>query len=85
MDVNGKAIDAATVTVKLAGTSTVAVIYAAKTGGSAITGGIVTSDSGGYYKFYVDTVDYAATQLFDIVVSEDRFVTRTYPDVHIVE
>jgi len=83
-DGNGRVIDSATVTCYLADTTTAAVIYAAKSGGSALSGAVVTADSSGYFIFYVDTDDYANTDLFDVVISKTNFTSKTYSDVGIV-
>jgi len=83
-DGNGKAVLSGTVTVLLAGTSTGATIYAAASGGSAITGGIITSSStDGSFSFYVDDDDYGIHQLFDIKVSKTNLITKTYQNVRV--
>ena len=81
---DGKIVEDATVTVYLADTTTTATIRTAKTGGSTITGAAVTTDSDGYFKFYVDDGDHAAAQLFDIVASKTGYISKTYEDVKIV-
>ena len=84
VDGNGRAISSGTVTVTLAGTSTAATIYAADSGGSALSGGQTTSNASGYFKFYVDDGDYAAGQKFDVVISKTNFNSQTYEDVIVV-
>lgn len=80
----GRAVDAGSITVLLAGTSNAATIYAASSGGSALAGGIVTTGSDGGFVFYVDEADHAFSQLFDIRLSKTGFVTKTYNNVRIV-
>ena len=84
-DGNGLTVQDGTVTVNLAGTSTAATIYSASSGGSPITNAQITTDSAGYFKFYVDDADHTSEQLFDIVLSESSLVTKTYANVRIVE
>lgn len=84
-DANGKIITGATVTVYLAGTTTPAVIYAADSGGVAITGGALTSDADtGKFSFYVDeTSYYYNTTKFDLVLSKTSYTTTTLEDITI--
>lgn len=84
-DQYGRIIVGGTVTVNLTGISTAATIYAAESGGSAITDSQITTGSDGSYKFWVDTADYAQTQRFRLVLNGgDPFVTRTIDDVVII-
>jgi len=80
-DNNGTRIPSATVTITDADTTTASTIYAAKSGGSAISGGAVTSDSNGRFIFYVDDGDYVSGDQFDIAVSKTGYVAQTYSDV----
>lgn len=73
----GAVMQAATVQVYLAGSGTPANIYATPAGG-AIPGSTVTSDSTGYFSFWVDSNDYPNTQLFKIVASLSGYQTQTY-------
>ncbi len=66
-DQNGRVIPGATVSVYLAGTTTVASVYAASAGGAAVNS--VTSGDDGSFSFWVDEADYGISQLFKIVVS----------------
>ena len=75
----------ATITVNLAGTSTAATIYTALSGGSAVAGAQITTDSNGYYRFYVDNQDYAERQLFDLVLDRSGLDPVTYPNVDIID
>ncbi len=80
-DQNGKVIASATVSVYLAGTTTVASVYTASSGGSAVnsvTSGASTSSAPGYFIFWIDRVDYVATQQFKITISMSGFNTQTY-------
>ncbi|MFQ5493607.1 MAG: hypothetical protein ACE5DX_05630 [Candidatus Dojkabacteria bacterium] len=83
-DGNGNVVDAGTVSVVLAGTSTVATIYAAASGGSAISGGKVTTGSNGFFTFYVDEGDYASTQLFDITLSKTGLSSKTLENERLI-
>ncbi len=71
-----------TVTVNLTGTSTAATVYAAESGGSAITDSQITTGSDGTYKFWVDDGDYGISQRFRLVLAGGSpFTTRTIDDV----
>lgn len=83
-DGNGVVIASATISVYLAGTTTAATIYAAETGGSAITTGQTTSGTNGAYSFYVDDTVYAYTQLFDVVPSKANFSFPTLSNQRII-
>ena len=84
VDGNGSVVVDGTVTVSLTGTGTAATIYAAESGGSALSGGQTTSDStDGSFSFWVDTGDYGLTQEFRIVLSKTNYSTRTYDDIKI--
>ncbi len=84
VDQLGKVMSEETVTVTLTGTATVAIIYAASSGGSAIANGVITTGTDGSFKFWVDEADYSSTQRFRIAISGDKFVTKTNDDVPIV-
>lgn len=74
IDINtGAVIVGAVGTVRLAGTATAATIYAASSGGSAIASSQVTSNSRGEVEFWVDTVDYSTSSLFDIYVTATNY------------
>jgi len=79
----GNIVASGAITVTLAGTTTAATIYAASSGGSALTDGQTTSNSNGRFTFYVDAADYPSHQLFDITLSKSgavSYVTQTYPN-----
>lgn len=81
---HGDVIADATISVYLAGTTTVASVYAASTGGTAVNS--VTSDSAGGFSFYVDEADYARTQLFKLVLAAgDTYTTQTWDDMIIMD
>ena len=80
-DGNGRAIEDVTVTVYEADTTTLATIYAAKSGGTAITGSYVTTSASGYFLFYIDTVDYTEETFFDIVPTKSGYEFDTIEDV----
>ena len=48
------------------GTTTPSTVYAALTGGSALTDAIVTADENGVFTFFVDDSDYPVVSYFDI-------------------
>lgn len=84
-DQQGHVIAGGTVTVYLTGTTTLAEIFAAETGGSAISGSVVTSDSNGAFKFWIDNTTYASTQRFRLVLNGGAgFASRTLDDVAII-
>lgn len=72
-DKAGIAIESATVTVYEADTTTAATIYTAKTGGSAVSGAEVTTDTGGRYVFYVDDADYLSGDQFDLMYTKSGY------------
>lgn len=76
-DQQAKVINAETITVYLSGTTTVATIYAASAGGSAITGGAITVSSVGFFQYWVDEDDYGTTQAFKHVFTGAKFQTTT--------
>ena len=82
---SGGAISGATVTVYLTGTSTLATIYSASLGGSAVSGSQVSTNSDGFYKFYVDDGDYTIDQLFAMTMAGSGFDTTTFSDVNIID
>ena len=82
-DGNGAVVTSATITVYEAGTSTKATIYAAVSGGSAISGSAVTSDASGYYQFFVDDTDYSTIDKFDIEVAKAGYNIANIEDITI--
>jgi len=76
-DQNGQVLPGATVAVFLAGTNTPAKIYAASAGGTSVNS-IVSNATTGFFQFWVDTGDYATTQLFDIYISLAIFPNIAY-------
>lgn len=79
-DGNGKIVKEGTVTVYLAGTSTLASIYTASSGGFS-TNSVTSSTTDGSWSFYVDTSDYSRTQRFKITFSKSGFTSKTIDDV----
>lgn len=67
-DGNGVIVSGAVITVYLAGTSTLATIYASSTGAAA-SGSQVTSGSNGEFTFWVDDGDYGVTQTFKLSIA----------------
>ena len=81
-DQNGAVIKSCTVSVYLAGTTTAASVYTASSGGTAVNS--VTSDStNGSFSFWVDTGDYATSQLFKITLSKTDFTSVSYDNLSI--
>lgn len=72
----GAVMQGATVQVYLAGTTTLAIIYPDAVS-AAITGSLVTSGQDGRFYFWVDTGDYALTQLFKVVGSLSGYQSQT--------
>lgn len=76
--------DAGKVTVYLAGTTTLATIYTAASGGSADSDSIIPTTDSGSFSFYVDEADYLSSQLFDVVLSATNFESKTLSNVAIL-
>jgi len=75
----GRIIASATVNVYDADTTDVATMYDAKSGGNVITS--ITTNSSGYFIFYIDDTDYVSGDLFDVAVSKSGYNGQTYPDI----
>jgi len=83
-DQAGNAQANATITVYLAGTDTLATIYDSESGGSAVATSQVTTNSSGYFEFWVDTDDYdELTQEFKIVIEKSGLTTQTIDYINI--
>ncbi len=80
-DGNGVVVDEGTVTVYLAGGSTLATIYATETATSAATGSVVESDEYGHFVFWVDPGDYTTTQKFKYTLSKTAFESKTWDNI----
>jgi hypothetical protein len=78
---DGDTINDATVTVYLAGTSTLASIYTTFAGATATNS--VTTNSSGEFTFYVDRFDYDSDQKFKYTVVKTGQRTKTYDNVDI--
>jgi hypothetical protein len=77
---NGTLVQNGTVSVLLTGTSTAANIYTSTTSATAVNS--VTSDSiDGTFTFYTDDFDYGYNQGFDITLSKNGYVSKTYINV----
>lgn len=79
----GAVIVGAVGTVRLAGTSTAATIYAAASGGSAISGSQITSDSRGEIEFFIDNSDYSTSDLFDVYVTATNYNPFTITNLQV--
>jgi len=80
-DGNGRVIQGGTVTVYLAGTSTLANIYSSADSTTPISGSTVTTAIDGLYTFYVSAFDYDYDQEFKLVFSKTNYSTTTYDKV----
>uniref|UniRef100_A0A6M3J6A5 Uncharacterized protein n=1 Tax=viral metagenome TaxID=1070528 RepID=A0A6M3J6A5_9ZZZZ len=78
-DGNGKIISSATVSFYLAGTTTVASVYAASAGGVAVNS--VASGTDGVFTAFFDDTDYYQSQLFKLVMSKSGYTSVTYDNV----
>jgi len=73
---------AGTISVYLAGTTTAASVYTASAGGVAVNS--VSTDTHGYFYFWVDDTDYAVTQRFKITLSHADFESKSYDNIRIL-
>jgi len=84
-DGTGRFIPSATITVYLANSTTLATVYAAASGGSAVTNSAVTSDSTtGWFEFYVDDSEYTPNQRFKIILSKTGYTSQTWDYLKII-
>lgn len=79
----GNVIADATISVYEAATTTVASIYTASSGGTAVNS--VDSDTDGSFYFYVDDSDYDRTQKFKIVLSKTGYTSQTWDNVILMD
>lgn len=82
-DKQGRIVASATIVIYEADSTTAATIYEAKSGGSAVSGASLTSDSDGRFLFYVDDGDYSSGQQFDFAITKTGYGTQNYYDVHV--
>lgn len=83
-DQQGNVVASASVYVYLAGLETAVSIYTVNSGGTAVaTAPQLTTDSNGYFEFWVDDEDYDHDQKFKIVISKTGFTTRTFDYISI--
>lgn len=87
-DGTGRAVSSGSITVYLAGTTTLATIYPQRDSGEASatadSDSVVSSSSSGQFSFYVDDADYMPGQKFKITLSKTGYTTSTYHDVEII-
>lgn len=81
-DQNGAIILSCTVSAYLVGTTTAASIYTASSGGVAVNS-VTSSATTGAFSFWVDTGDYATSQLFKITLSKTDFTSVSYDNISI--
>ena len=74
---------AGTISVYLAGGTTAASVYTASAGGVAVNS--VSTDTHGYFYFWVDDGDYVGTQRFKITLSHSDFESKTYDNLRILD
>jgi len=84
VDGNGRVVSGATITVYLAGGTTLATAYATEAG-AALTGSATTSGTDGKFEFWVDHADYALTQRFKITIVLTDYVNKTFDDIAIYQ
>lgn len=82
-DGNGVVVKEGTVTVYLAGGSTLATIYETETATSAATGSVVESDEHGHFEFWVDATDYGLGQRFKYTLSKTAYTSKDWDDIDI--
>jgi len=70
---------AGTISVYLAGTTTAASVYTASAGGAAVNS--VSTDTHGYFYFWVDDGVYAVSQTFKITLSHADFESKSYDNI----
>lgn len=73
----GRALSGATVTINVYETGLAAVIYAAESGGSALTSGQTTTASNGRFTVWIDDEDYPITSLFTAIATKSGYSTDT--------
>lgn len=83
-DGSGRIVPSASVTVYLAGLTTLASIYSAESGGLAVTGSVVTTDSAGKFSFWVDDTEYTPQQKFKLTLSKTGYVTKSWDNIIII-
>ena len=81
-DQAGNIIASGTISTFLAGTATVADVYTASAGGTAVNS--VTSDSSGLFTFWVDTGDHNSDQLFKITLVKSGYSSQSYDNIVIL-
>ncbi len=80
----GNVLSGATTTVYLANTTTLATIYSVVTGGSAVSGSVVQTDSAGKYYFYIDDSDYTNTQRFKVSISKTGHTSQVFDYISVI-
>lgn len=80
-DGHGHVIASGTVTVYEAGLTTLATCYADTSTSTPISGSQITTDSAGYYKFYIDTEDYRYTKKFAVRLTKNNYQTVEYDNL----
>ena len=81
-DGNGNVVSNGVINVYRADTGGVATVYLAATGSVATS---ITSNSSGYFAFYVDEADYNINQLFNIKLSKAGMTDQWYYNVPIIK
>ena len=75
----GNIVASATVTLTVYSDDSAATCYAARTGGSALTGGVTTSGTDGAWEVWVDDSDHAVLTVFKVTSSKNNYTTIIEP------
>ena len=81
-DGNGRVVTSGTISIFEAGGTTPANVYAAESGGSAVSS-VLSDSSDGSFSFWVDDTSYGANQRFKISLSKTDFTTKSYDDIEV--
>lgn len=77
IDIKGKPLGGASVTVKVHATGLVAVVYATEVATEAAVDGKITAATDGTFIFWIDDANYRAFTVFDFVASMPGYADKT--------
>ena len=80
VDGNGRVVSGGTVTVYLAGTTTLKTIYSTETGVTPVTGSAVTTATDGSFSFWTEP----PCNPIKLVMSKDKYTEATYDDIYVI-
>lgn len=80
----GNVVPSGTITVYTEGFAALATCYADTSTATTISGSQITTDSKGYFSFYIDSKDYINTQKFAVRLQKTNYQTVDYPNVRIL-